>query len=1089
MSVKKPFKNRLLLAIFGCFFAFINIFGSFVNFTAPAYAEPEASEEVTTEVEPSEPAATDATDTTDTTDTASDTATDRACKDQLGAIGWLVCPTTGKIAEAVDWLYDKIEDILIINPISTEDSSPIYNIWKYFRDITNIIFIIYLLIIIYSQITGMGINNYGIKKALPKLIVAVILVNLSFIICSLAVEVSNIIGQSLRGVFTSIEEASLAAGTSGVTKISFSSMYSYIAGGTAAAIAGGAIAIETGAIWMLIPTVLAAIAAVVSGLITIALRQTVVALLIMIAPLAFVANILPNTEEFFKKWKKLLTRMLVFYPLFSLLFGASSLAGWAIISSAKDGFAVLLGMAVQIFPLFFSWSLMKMSGTVLGTINDKLRGIAAKPIAVNRAWADSHRQLTKQKYLASKNAYTPSLRLSQYLSDRRISREGDIIDHATIIKNRGLAYSANRHYRKDGTISKDGEEAYEMQARNIKYQNIIMRDQNNFKKSLSELKDLQGRKSYRNTAQLRRLEALDIDMVNATDSLKYEAARGAKIEFENARGFQERTSRAVDAHFDALNKNNPKYQQHNTNSQDLARYNTMLSVMDHEAKDIHFAAAEAAYSFNAQNQIVQGKFQRYFDLTAPTQDVVNRLSELTTSVDSTKYIDEILSGMRVLNMRGDTDLVTNALNQALSDNKITLGTYAAQSLANFLMFDVKGNDPFLRRFGKYINLETARMYNEADPSKRRHNPSFSIEEYITGEYDEWDENGNPLTDANGNIIKGKVKRDASILLNGTSFKDIERTALSNMQESIRRVCITEDKDGHKHLDVDKYIALQEKINESMRANIVGDQFSFLSGSEQITALGKYVTGMKNKDGKYVTDDSDLDDITFDNENDKKAAEDKLKNFHLKRTKQFFGDQVPNQVARTKSDILAPVKALLVEQAKKEYGPGQEESFYVNKAGETLRRALQGVDKNGNGGVYDSLVKMIDKGYQGDTKAGLVEFLHLNDPNEIIRVRTKNNRKDYDDDEGIPQPMSDDGGQAGNWDLNAIIGEVDRSFMADQSNTRDNIDRFISEMDEMLIERGLDDVAQAFNEYYRNNSTASIQSLRNCLENLLRKYNS
>ena len=151
---------------------------------------------------------------------------------------------------------------------------------------------------------------------------------------------------------------------------------------------------------MLIPVVLGALVAVASGLITIALRQAVVALLIMISPLAIVAYMLPNTEDLFKKWKKLLTQMLVFYPMFSLLFGASSLAGWAIIASAKDGFGLLLGVAVQIFPLFFSWSLRKMSGTFLSTINGKIQSLAARPLAANRAWADSQRQLTKQRNLA-----------------------------------------------------------------------------------------------------------------------------------------------------------------------------------------------------------------------------------------------------------------------------------------------------------------------------------------------------------------------------------------------------------------------------------------------------------------------------------------------------------------------------------------------------------------------------------------------------------------------------------------------------------------------------------------------------------------
>ena len=95
-----------------------------------------------------------------------------------------------------------------------------------------------------------------------------------------------------------------------------------------------------------------AIVAVLTGLFMIALRQAVVALLIMVAPLAIVAYILPNVDDMFKKWKKLFIRMLTFYPLFSLLFGASSLAGMAIMMSAQSGFGILLGALIGLIGLF-----------------------------------------------------------------------------------------------------------------------------------------------------------------------------------------------------------------------------------------------------------------------------------------------------------------------------------------------------------------------------------------------------------------------------------------------------------------------------------------------------------------------------------------------------------------------------------------------------------------------------------------------------------------------------------------------------------------------------------------------------------------
>lgn len=381
-------------------------------------------------------------------DEANKEKTTNNCKKSMGSLGWIVCPIIEKVSDAVDWLYDKIEGILIISPVKVEDGSPVYEIWKYCLAVANIVFIIFLLIVIYSQLTGWGINNYGIKKALPKLIVMAILVNLSFLICSLLVDVSNIVGTGVRGIFETVEQTAMSnmgeSVSSTTMAVSMADAYTSMAGGTALAIGAGAALIffEPGVIWMMIPTVLGAVVAVATGLITIALRQAVVILLVMIAPLAFVANIMPNTEGLFQKWKKLLERMLVFYPMFSLLFGASQLAGFAIIASAKDGFMLLLGLAVQIFPLFFSWKLMQMSGSILGDINTRLRALSARPQAAGRAFADSRRQKANMKALVY--GRSPMSHLRRFISNKKALEEEHMKNMQTIRKNEANKYVQRR---------------------------------------------------------------------------------------------------------------------------------------------------------------------------------------------------------------------------------------------------------------------------------------------------------------------------------------------------------------------------------------------------------------------------------------------------------------------------------------------------------------------------------------------------------------------------------------------------------------------------------------------------------------------
>ncbi len=431
----------MVKAIFGCFFGILGlILPLFANTAVYADVDNRPSTTVTDTTTDNN---NNASNITDGDNDGAEKKT-RTCDASLGSLGWLVCPTTGKISEAVDWLYDKNKELLEINPIKAEEESPIYMIWNYFLGVANILFVIFLLIVVWSQITGIGITNYGVKKALPKLIVAAIMVNLSFLVCSLAVDLSNIIGNGLRGIFTTIEEATVPmilseeAATSPETSVAMTDLYTSLAGGYGLLTTAGFIAFEGGEIWMLIPAVLGALVSVVVGLITIALRQVVVILLIMIAPMAIVSVILPNTESLFKKWKDLFVKMLVFYPMYSLLFGASSLAGWAIISSAQDGFGMILGTAVKIFPLFFSWSLMKMSGTFLGTVNAKITGMFARPLAMNRVWAESHAANARANTLA--NGTTPSAKLRQYLENRRVLREEDTKNALEISSSKASLY-------------------------------------------------------------------------------------------------------------------------------------------------------------------------------------------------------------------------------------------------------------------------------------------------------------------------------------------------------------------------------------------------------------------------------------------------------------------------------------------------------------------------------------------------------------------------------------------------------------------------------------------------------------------------
>ncbi len=275
-----------------------------------------------------------------------------------GGLGWILCPVMTTLATINDTAFKSLDGFLEVNS-STFSNSSLKSAWESFRDLANIAFIGAFLVVVYSQITGAGITNYGIKKLLPKIIIAAILVNISFWICALAVDISNVLGASLKSLF----EGLVGGGGSGAPPETWSN----IVGGLLTAVVSVALIIAL----ILAPTVLLAVAVVLIILIA---RQAFVILLIVLSPLAFVAYLLPNTNAWFTKWWKAFTTTLMVYPVVGAIFGASTLAS-NILAKADGTEMKLAALAVLGIPLFAVPAVLKGAMSAAGTIGAKLAGL------------------------------------------------------------------------------------------------------------------------------------------------------------------------------------------------------------------------------------------------------------------------------------------------------------------------------------------------------------------------------------------------------------------------------------------------------------------------------------------------------------------------------------------------------------------------------------------------------------------------------------------------------------------------------------------------------------------------------------------
>jgi len=281
-------------------------------------------------------------------------------------VGWIICPILRFMGTLNDAAFGFISDFLTIEPKLLTDNDT-RAAWSNFRDIANVAFVIAFLIIVYSQITGTGVSNYGIKRMLPRLFIAAVLVNLSYFVCQIAVDLSNILGSSIYSFFKDMPTTdALTTTTSWKDNIGF------------VLALGAAVVVGLLALSVISTAALLAFALIILILVA---RKAALILLVVVSPLAFVAYLLPNTEKWFKKWWKMFSSLLLVFPVVGVIFGASTLAARIINNAGGDPnesnyMLQITALGVMAVPLFAVPIVLKGALSAAGSIGTKLSGMA-----------------------------------------------------------------------------------------------------------------------------------------------------------------------------------------------------------------------------------------------------------------------------------------------------------------------------------------------------------------------------------------------------------------------------------------------------------------------------------------------------------------------------------------------------------------------------------------------------------------------------------------------------------------------------------------------------------------------------------------
>ena len=388
----------------------------------------------------------------------------------VNGIGYILCPIINFLADATDNVFKYLETSLLrVETLATDDQGVMYKAWSIMRQIANVMFIAVFIAIIYSHLTNTGLSNYNLKRMLPRLILAIVAVNLSYYICALLIDVSNIVGSGLNGLLIeTLRVVGEGAGRNSLDVPSWGEAAAYLLSGGTLAVAGltsataaSVAAMGPGVLYLLVFALVPVATIMIVTFAVLAARQAIIVVMVVISPIAFVLYILPGTSKWFDRWQEIFSTMLVMYPMFALLFGGSHLASYLIAQTNNRWETLLIALFVQAVPLVITPFLIRFSGRLLGRfagmINNPTRGVGDKA----KIWANREANLAKGRRMAAGALGTS---FAKWHDNRTLEKEDRLKSYDDARMRRYRRTTRGQRYAIDRLMSQEAMSAIENQA-------------------------------------------------------------------------------------------------------------------------------------------------------------------------------------------------------------------------------------------------------------------------------------------------------------------------------------------------------------------------------------------------------------------------------------------------------------------------------------------------------------------------------------------------------------------------------------------------------------------------------------------------
>ncbi len=426
------------------------------------------------------------------------------CQVAVGALGFFLCPLQEIMQKVLVWILNLFVEFLT-TPALNSGSGGINRAITGITAIANGFYSIIFLIIIFANFIAIpGLDNYTVKKLLPKLITVIILTQFSFLICSVIIDIGNIAGQTIPSQVLSLYKGAPTDVVAAIAEMlnPYKAIVDELSKvGFSAASAGTIVAIYILAIFQIIAMVIIALISIFYLM----FRWFAILLLTIFAPIAFAAWVLPNTEKFTKTWITAFMKLTLMYVLVMTVL-ASAVIAQDVLKSIDGPVAIIMSLFIPLIALALVPKCLKVSGSMLTAAGkmaaDTKAGKAASGAAkgaVKKSGQEGKLAELKGKGFGALSKVTPG-KVGMGFATKQAATEGRVSDAKSKLYDSMSTEKLSALSKKgDGKATKTLQGKYQkkrIEAKQASDAGIIYAPESDEEKSYNELATAAGGDNY-----------------------------------------------------------------------------------------------------------------------------------------------------------------------------------------------------------------------------------------------------------------------------------------------------------------------------------------------------------------------------------------------------------------------------------------------------------------------------------------------------------------------------------------------------------------------------------------------------------------